>query len=155
MLRRTTLILLRYRYHIIIRDGSQEKQLLAEDSQVVGFAGSPTEAEWIEACRIDALLDAKPVQNIDRERATLFIQRVIDGLQVLMPQLEGFATERGERLLYAHRRVRTAARWTGVCQEIRPELPPDILGIYVYLPGPSLLPRGDGFQAVPKFSGQL
>jgi len=138
--RRTTLLLLRYRYHIIIRDGSQrgsdqEKQLLAEDSQVVGFAGAPTEAEWIDARQVDALLDAKPTQNIDHERATLFVQRVIEGIQALTPQLERFAAERGEQLLNAHRRVRSAARWSGVRHEIRPELPPDILGIYVYLPG--------------------
>ncbi|RJR31102.1 MAG: ATP-dependent helicase [Desulfobacteraceae bacterium] len=133
--RRTTLLLLRYRYHIIMRDGDQEKQLLAEDSQVVGFAGAPTEAEWIDARQVAGLLDAMPSRNIDRERAALFVQRVIGAVQALTPQLERFAAERGEQLLHAHRRVRTAARWNGVRHEIRPELPPDILGIYVYLPG--------------------
>jgi superfamily II DNA or RNA helicase len=133
--RRTTLLLLRYRYHVIVRDGEQEKQLLAEDSQVIGFTGAPPEAEWIDSSQVADLLDAKPSRNIDRERAAHFVQRVIDGVAVLMPHLECFVTERGQQLLIAHRRVRSAARWSGVSHEIRPELPPDILGIYVYLPG--------------------
>ena len=132
--RRTTLLLLRYRYHVIMRDGEKEKQLLAEDSQVIGFAGAPTEAEWIDSCQVADLLDAKPSRNIDRERATLFVQRVIDGIEALKPNLERFVTERGQQLLNAHRRVRSATRWSGVRHEIRPELPPDIIGIYVYLP---------------------
>jgi len=132
--RRTTLLLLRYRYHIVVRDKNQEKQLLAEDSQVVGFAGSPAGAEWIDLSQVTSLLEAVPTQNIDRGRATHFVQRVIDGIPELTPALEQFANERGKQLLDAHRRVRSAARWRGIRQDIRPELPPDVLGIYVYLP---------------------
>jgi len=133
--RRTTLLLLRYRYHIVARDGDREKQLLAEDSQVVGFAGPPSQAERISPDQVIELLDAVPTQNIDRERATHFVQRVLDGMQELAPALDRLANERGQELLDAHRRVRSAARWRGVRHDIRVELPPDVLGIYVYLPG--------------------
>jgi len=132
--RRTTLLLLRYRFHVIIRDGEKEKQLLAEDSQVIGFTGAPSEAEWIDSNFVAELLNAIPSRNIDRERASLFVRRVIEGIEILTPYLERFITERGQQLLNAHRRVRSAARWSGIRHEIRPELPPDILGIYVYLP---------------------
>jgi hypothetical protein len=37
-------------------------------------------------------------------------------------------------LLEQHRRVRTAARMQGVSQHVEPQLPPDVLGVYVYLP---------------------
>ncbi len=107
--RRTTLLLLRYRYHIVTNDGSAERQLLAEDSEVVGFEGAPTEATWIAAARIPELLDAEPKRNIDRERASHFIQRVVDDIADLHPALEQFATERGQQLLDAHRRVRSAS----------------------------------------------
>jgi len=132
--RRTTLLLLRYRYHIVIQDGDLEKQLLAEDSQVVGFAGAPAEAEWIDPVQVADLLEATPTQNIDRERATHFIQCVLEDIGELTPSLERFAVERGRELLDAHRRVRSAVRWRGIRHDIRPELPPDVLGIYVYLP---------------------
>lgn len=133
--RRTTLLLLRYRYHIVVKEGQTERQLLAEDSEVVGFEGAPGEATWIGAEQVSELLDARPNQNIDRERASYFIHRVVDGIADLLPALEQFAMVRGRQLLDAHRRVRSAARWNGIKQDIRPELPPDVLGIYVYLPG--------------------
>jgi len=132
--RRTTLLLLRYRFHIVSKDKDQEKQLLAEDSQVVGFRGAPNEAEWIDSDGVNNLLNSKPTRNIDREVATNFIERVIEGMQELMPQLEQYASERGDQLLDSHKRVRSAAKITGLKYEVRPELPPDILGIYVYLP---------------------
>jgi len=44
------------------------------------------------------------------------------------------ARVRGEELLDAHRRVRAAARQTGVSHRVEPQLPPDVLGIYIYLP---------------------
>ena len=131
---RTTLLLLRYRYHIVTQDTDMERHLLAEDSQVIGFAGAPAEAEWIDPVQVADLLDAVPTRNIDRERATHFIQRVLNDITALTPSLERFAVERGRELLDAHRRVRSAARWRGIRHDIRPELPPDVLGIYVYLP---------------------
>ena len=39
-----------------------------------------------------------------------------------------------EELLHAHRRVRTATRLRGLRYKVEPHLPPDVLGIYVYLP---------------------
>lgn len=131
---RTTLLLLRYRFHIVSKAKDQEKQLLAEDSQVIGFRGAPGEAEWIDAESVDALLNAKPTRNIDREVATNFIERVIEGMPELTSELERYASERGDELLDSHKRVRSAAKITGLKYEVRPELPPDVLGIYVYLP---------------------
>lgn len=42
--------------------------------------------------------------------------------------------EMAETLLNAHRRVRTASRIKGIRYRVEPHLPPDVLGIYVYLP---------------------
>lgn len=133
--RRTTLFLLRYRFHILTQIGQKERSLLVEDSEVVGFEGAPAEAAWdIPPAYIEELLAAAPRQNIDRERASHFLRLVIEAMAAIYPTLEKFSHERGQRLLDAHRRVRSAAHWTGVKQYIRPELPPDVLGIYVYLP---------------------
>ena len=45
--RRTTVLLVRFRYHIITRKGDNETALLAEDCQILAFAGSPQSAEWL------------------------------------------------------------------------------------------------------------
>jgi peroxiredoxin len=114
--------------------GSAERELLAEDSEIIGFRGSPQNAEWISTQEVEALLDAKPSENIPTELRSSFVQRVIDGYDAIVEQLNSRAKERGENLLDAHRRVRSAGRWKGVRYSVHPELPPDVLGIYIYLP---------------------
>jgi SNF2 family DNA or RNA helicase len=136
--RRTTLLLLRHRYHIITELKAETKQLLAEDCQLVAFRGSPENAQWLSAAEAEALLEAKPTSNIAPEQKRQFIQRVLDGHALLRDQLEQQATEQGESLLAAHKRVRSAANWRNVRQSIQPELPPDVLGIYVFLPDAGL-----------------
>ena len=136
--RRTTLLLLRHRYHIVTELPGNTKQLLAEDCQLVAFRGSPENAEWLPINEAEALLGAVPASNIDPDQKRRFIQRVLDGYDAIRDRLEEEARSQGEALLAAHKRVRSAAKWRNVRQTIRPELPPDVLGIYVFLPDAGL-----------------
>lgn len=131
---RTTLLLLRYRYHIIAKHIEGETQLLAEDSQLVCFQGAPQNAIWLDAAQAESLLLARPTQNIAPEQASNFVKTVIDGYEHIKAKLDQFAVDKGKQLLDAHRRVRSAARLKNIKYDVRPELPPDVLGIYVYLP---------------------
>jgi hypothetical protein len=134
--RRTTLLLVRYRFHLLTQDGGEESRALAEDTQVVAYAGSPDNAEWLAFEDIAPLLEARPQANILPEQAHTFLQKVVDGYPSLQSRLEGFAQERAGELREAHLRVRQAARMRRTRQvSIEPELPPDVVGIYVYLPG--------------------
>jgi hypothetical protein len=143
--RRTTLLLVRLRYHIETevksgprgKEGSELRQLLAEDSQLLAFAGSPQSAEWLGKEQAEVLLDAIPDANIAPELQRDVLQRILDGVPALMPHLESAARHRAAELLDAHRRVRSAARLRGISQRVEPQLPPDILGIYVFLPVPA------------------
>jgi superfamily II DNA or RNA helicase len=132
--RRTTLLLARFRYHIITRRGDEERALLAEDCQVLAFAGSPQNAEWLESDAAEKLLEAPPEANITPDQATQFLQKAIDGFDLLRPHLDQVAEARGQELLAAHRRVRIASRAKGISHRVEAQLPPDVLGIYVYLP---------------------
>ncbi len=134
--KRTTLLLLRLRYHIITkRTGGEDTQLLAEDCRLLGYRGAPGKAEWMtDTDEMERLLHAKPSRNIDPAQATGFVQKVIDDFDSLRPRLDDYAGQRGDEILEAHRRVREATRLTGVKYEIEPQLPVDVLGIYVYLP---------------------
>jgi hypothetical protein len=142
--RRTTLLLLRLRFHIETerKTGSRGNedtelgQLLAEDSQVLAFAGSPQRAEWLSSEEAEALLNVAPDANIVPELQREALQRVLDEFAALAPHLEESAWQRANELLEAHRRVRSAARMRGVSQRVEPQLPPDILGVYVFLPVP-------------------
>jgi len=134
--RRTTLLLTRFRFHIITKQGEAENPLLAEDCQVLAFAGSADKAEWLEPAQAEALLEATPDANITADQATGFLQKVIDQFDHLSPHLEAVAQQRGNDLLEAHRRVRSASKLRGIRYRVEPQLPPDILGIYMFLPVP-------------------
>jgi len=82
----------------------------------------------------EKLLAVKPEGNIQPEQASMFVQKVVESYSTLAPYLEEDARKRGEELLAAHKRVRSAMKLTGVSYRIEPKLPPDILGIYIYLP---------------------
>lgn len=132
--KRSTLLLTRFRYHIITIQGDLSTPLLAEDCQVLAFSGSPQSAEWLDEQTALALLETTPDANILPEQATTFLRKVIEQFEVLSPALEQAAKARGEVLLEAHRRVRNDSRIKGVRYRIEPQLPPDVLGIFIYLP---------------------
>jgi hypothetical protein len=125
---------LRHRFHIVTRIGDEERQLLAEDAQLVAFAGSPQNPEWLPTEVAAELPEARPEGNVNPDQARNFLQKVIDGMELLRPRLIDFGRERGEQLLDAHRRVRQASKVRGVSHRIEAQDVPDVLGVFVYLP---------------------
>jgi hypothetical protein len=132
--RRTTVLLIRYRFHIVTIRGGESTPLLAEDCRLLAFSGPPGEPQWLENDEAEKLLAVKPEGNIQPEQASMFVQKVVESYSTLAPYLDEDAKKRGEGLLAAHKRVRGAMKLTGVNYRIEPKLPPDILGIYIYLP---------------------
>jgi len=132
--RRMTLLLLRFRYHIITTRGEEEKPLLAEDCQVLAFAGSPQNAEWLDDVTAEQLLHLIPDSNINSDQASDFVRKVEEGFDAIRPHLEEVARQRGQELLDAHQRVRRASKVRNVQYRVEPQLPPDVLGVYIYLP---------------------
>jgi superfamily II DNA or RNA helicase len=133
--RRTTLLLLRHRFHLVTTVDGRESRALAEDTQIAGFLGSPDKTEWLEEKSLVGILDARPDSNVLPEQARDEINRIVEGFNMLRPQLDIYADERAKELQESHLRVRDAALLRRSQKlEIKPELPPDVLGIYVYLP---------------------
>ncbi len=132
--KRTTLLLVRFRYHIITEKGERENPTLAEDAGLLVFEGAARNANWINDFDGEKLLKAKPKANILADQAKHFLDDIIGNFNQIGPHLDEVARTRGEALLQAHQRVRTAAKIRGIHYRIEPVLPPDILGIYVYLP---------------------
>ncbi|HZO71024.1 MAG TPA: helicase-related protein [Ktedonobacteraceae bacterium] len=131
---RTTLILVRHRFHIITLRRSEEYPLLAEDCQVLAFTGAPHNAQWLtDQEEIERLLTAASEANISAARASYFLHSVLDEFDLLRPHLAEVAHRRAQEVLLAHRRVREAAHARGIRYRIK-EQAPDILGVYVYLP---------------------
>lgn len=134
---RTTLLLLRLRFHLIVRRGrGPASRLLAEDSITVGFRGAPENPAWLDTDEIEALVDAVPTANTDPSLASRTVQSMLDSMDAIQADLDGFAQARGDDLLEAHQRVRKAAGTGTRSVKVEPNLPPDVLGVFVYLPAP-------------------
>jgi superfamily II DNA or RNA helicase len=134
--RRTTLLLVRFRYHILTKHGKsgEERPLLAEELAPLAFAGSPQAAEWLSPEEAEKLLQLTPEANVSPDQAREFLQRVIEGIESLSAHIDEAARLLGKELLAAHQRVRSASRQTGLQTRVEPNLPADIIGIYIYLP---------------------
>jgi hypothetical protein len=128
------LLLLRFRFDVVTRRGEDERALLAEECDLLAFAGAPDAPEWLHPADAEALLDAQPAANVLPEQATAFVRRVVEGFSALRPEIDRRATVRAAALLDTHRRVRDESRARGLTHRVEPQLPADVLGIYVLLP---------------------
>lgn len=131
--RRTTLLLLRLRIHLTSSRGEGRRELLAEEAALRAFAGSAEDPQWLSAAETEALLAARPHGNVAPDQARTLLGGEIAKLDGLLPALEEFAGTRAEELLEAHRRVRAEAKSGGVLSA-RPQLPLDVVGVYLYFP---------------------
>ena len=131
---RTTLLLIRCRYHIVTKIGNTENPLLAEECKLIAFEGSPTNANWLDDEQAEALIEIPADTNIEAGMASSAVQRILDDFKDLEQHIEQVAVDTGQKLLESHRRVRTAAQIRGITYRIEPKLPADVVGIYVYLP---------------------
>lgn len=132
--RRTTLLLVRFRYQIVTRRGSNENPTLAEECSVLGFSGAPANAEWLSEDEIERIIKLEPVENITPDMAADYVGKVIQNVDPLISKLGEFANRRAQSLLDAHRRVRAVPEAKGLRYHVEPKLPADVLGVYVYLP---------------------
>ena len=97
--------------------------------------GQMVAAHWARlSLTVDGAMQTLQAQGIAPEQATTFVRRVVEGFDHLRTRLDQIVVDRGETLLAAHQRVRSAARATGVRYRVEPQLPGDILGAYVFVP---------------------
>lgn len=130
--KRTVLLLLRLRFHIVTTTREDERHLLAEDALLVAFTGEPTAPQWLPEWDAELLLGVKPDANVPPDIAVQQLESITAHLGDLATQLDAFARARGQQLLESHRRVRSAAGARGSYRI--DHNPPDVLGIYVFLP---------------------
>ena len=132
---KTVLLLIRYRFHLLQQIGDKSIPRLAEDSQIAAFIGEPDNPSWLTAEETAGILQAEPSGNILPQLAKAHLDMILHDPQPLFSHLNQLAKMRSEQLAQEHTRVREVLQMRRARRlEIRPELPPDILGIYVYLP---------------------
>lgn len=132
--RRTSLLLIRMRFHVSLRFGHRPvRRLIAEDAGLLAFTGAPEAPQWLSDTEAERLLTVTPDANVSHEQAVRFARRLIDSLHALSADLDSYAHARAEKLAETHRRVRVGARSAGTVTVV-PQTPVDVLGAYVLLP---------------------
>jgi hypothetical protein len=132
--KKTTLFLVRMRFHLVTRRGDEERQLLVEDVALFGFDGSVDIPRWLSDEETETLLQAEPDANVSPDIARSQLENVVSGFSSLSPAIEQKVKARGDFLLEAHRRVRKAAGLGVRALRVEPHLPVDVLGAYLFLP---------------------
>jgi hypothetical protein len=133
---RTTLLLVRFRYHLE-RGGAAYQAILCEEVVPLACAGPADAPKWFPPEEGERLLVARPERNLIPTAIDQQIGLLLEALPRLQQALEPVATERAAAQLAAHERVRESLRAKGRVT-IQPVLPVDVFGAYVLLPIPGM-----------------
>ncbi|MFE7813133.1 helicase-related protein [Streptomyces sp. NPDC057433] len=139
---RTTLLLVRYRFHLTLPSRNGEKQVVAEDARLLAFEGAPRNAVWLPQERAVELLEARATENTAAASGERTMTRILDQLGDVTPYLESYGDELATELDASHRRVRAASGEIVRGLSVTAQKPADILGAYVYLPAIASVPAG-------------
>ncbi|MFJ7266416.1 DEAD/DEAH box helicase [Streptomyces sp. NPDC099050] len=131
---RTTLLLVRYRFHLTLPSRSGEKQMVAEDARLLAFQGAPRSAVWLSQEEAVALLDASAAENTDFHFGERTMTRILDQLPDVSDHLSAYGEELAAELDASHRRVRAVTGEFVRGLTVTVQKPADVLGAYVYLP---------------------
>ncbi|WP_457027847.1 helicase-related protein [Kitasatospora sp. P5_F3] len=131
---RTTLLLVRYRFHLTLPSRTGDKQLVAEDARLVAFQGAPKNAVWLPQEEAIGLLDAEASRNTDSHFGERTMTRILGQLSDVVGHLEEFGDQLAADLDESHRRVRSASGEIVRGLRVSAQKPADVLGAYVYLP---------------------
>ncbi|MFJ9242934.1 helicase-related protein [Streptomyces sp. NPDC101776] len=130
----TTLLLVRYRFHLTLPSRNGDRQVVAEDARLLAFEGSTKNAVWLPSERAAELLDAKASISTDPYFGERTMTRVLGQLPSVNDHLAAYGEELAVELDASHRRVRAASGEIVRGLSVTAQKPADVLGVYVYLP---------------------
>ncbi len=131
---RTVVLLVRARN--LIRERIEKRQIVAEELLLWGWAGLAEEKRFLPAAETERLMRAAaPSGNMSVESMQYHLEEVLVELRGLRADLDKLALERAVNLAGQHERYRDLTRGKERFEAVEPALPPDIIGIYVFVPG--------------------
>ena len=129
----TRIYLLRIRHQMTYeRDTGIRRPLLAEESVTIGVRGV-RDPQVIQGKEAEQLLDAHPSGNLSVDAMHRALEDALLWYSSHQEVFAGIALARAESLLADHRRVRDASAARGH-YTVKPNLPADLIGMYVLLP---------------------
>ncbi len=136
----TVALLVRFRTHLDLPGRRGTATHLAEEARTLAFTGSAANPTWLAPAEVDSLLATTPDANTAPDLARNAMTSLVGALHTLAPHLEAEAKRIAEALRADHIAVRQAARGerAGGLRvrglQVTPQLPVDVLGVYLYRP---------------------
>lgn len=131
---RTTLLLVRYRFHLTLPSRNGERTLVAEDAALIAVQGSGEDLVSLDDDAARRLVGATADANVAPDAARDFAERALRTVDSLGPVLDERGDQLAARLVDAHRRVRQSSQDVRRGLAVQVQRPADVLGVYVYLP---------------------
>jgi superfamily II DNA or RNA helicase len=132
--RRTTLLLLRFRFHLDLPARGGVRQMVTEEARFLAYAGAPDRAEWLDDDEVERVLHARADANLLPEQAEQLLVAAVAGVPDLASALDRRADRLADELLDTHRRVRGGAGMMRRGLHVAAQKPVDLLGVYIWLP---------------------
>ncbi len=130
---RTVVLLVRARN--LIRERRAGLQIVAEELLLWGWRGLAEEGVFLAPEETEALVrGAVPSANLSAEAMRQYLSEVVEELPGLKDELDALALARAVNLARAHERYRDLTKGPGRFEAVEPALPPDLIGIYVFVP---------------------
>jgi len=129
---KTAVILLRLRFSLTIRRKESKREMMAEEAMALKIENGTT-LSILSKQETKTLMRVPVSKNMAQERRSREISAILKNLTDLSRELENVARDRAAGLLDDHRRLRDAARARGE-YTVTPQLPVDIMGVYVLVP---------------------
>ena len=134
----TFVLLMRFRFKLLVH-GRQEKLLLVEEAGALAFVGDSDTPTHVGEDAF-ALLRSTATENLQPVAQDRIVRQALNRvaeMRAAKGPIAAYAAQRAEMLLADHERVRSAtASMPGAPRvTVEPVLPPDVLGVYVLIPG--------------------
>ena len=130
----TTLLLVRFRYHLnVVHRSGSEDPLLAEEVVTLAFTGGAKSPRWLNDEDVQPLLDAVPTGNLPDSLVKQQLRTLLQHESLLRDAVNVIAADKADDLEDAHRRVRQSAKMRGRVA-VEPVFPIDFLGCFILVP---------------------
>jgi len=129
-------VVLLVRARNLIRERREKKQIVAEELLLWGWSGLAKKKEFLDTAETERLMrHTVPSGNLSPEASSYHLEEALTELPELGGDLDALALERAVTLAAQHERYRDLTKGKGRFEAVEPALPPDIIGIYVFIPG--------------------
>lgn len=133
---KTTVLLLRLRNRLIIRRAKDRREMLAEEALAIAIHGT-AEPDILPTKEALCLMQVAVSKNMEPDRRIRELNTALETAKSLQSTFEKIAQQRSQEVLTDHRRVRDAADARGEYL-VYPQLPVDVMGVYVLVPDVTL-----------------